>query len=389
MPTYAVTTIGRLLAAAACLFSLCAPGSQATAAAESRPVVPGLTAEDAGRFVSLALRCVHLEYPNKIAHVLNSDADARPPHELTPAFYGCYDWHSSVHGHWLLARAIRLFPKAPFVADARATLAQSLTTENIAAETHYLRADGRASFERPYGLAWLLQLAAELHEWKDPDAQRWAAALAPLEAEAAARIESWLPKLRYAIRIGEHSQTAFAFGLAWDWAAVTGDDPMRRLLVDKARQFYREDRRCPLAYEPSGEDFLSPCLAEADFMRRVLAPREFGQWLSSFLPGIPRVRGARPDVGGGWLAPGVVTDRADPKLAHIDGLNLSRAWMLEGIAGGLPHGDARIAALKTAAFAHRTAALPAATAEHYEGGHWLGTFALYLTSDSGRPGAYR
>jgi hypothetical protein len=389
MRTYAVTIIDRLLAAAACLFSLCAPGSQATAAAESRPVVPGLTAEDAGRFVSLALRCVHLEYPNKIAHVLNSDADARPPHELTPAFYGCYDWHSSVHGHWLLARAIRLFPKAPFVADARATLAQSLTTENIAAETHYLRADGRASFERPYGLAWLLQLAAELHAWKDPDAQRWAAALAPLEAEAAARIESWLPKLRYAIRIGEHSQTAFAFGLAWDWAAVAGDDLMRRLLADKARQFYREDRRCPLGYEPSGEDFLSPCLAEADFMRRALAPQEFAQWLSSFLPEIPRVRGARPNAGGGWLAPGIVTDRTDPKLAHIDGLNLSRAWMLDGIAGGLPHGDARIAALKTAAFAHRAAALPAVTAEHYEGGHWLGTFALYLTGNSGRPGAYR
>jgi hypothetical protein len=388
MRTYAVTTIGRLLAAA-CLFSMSAPGSQAAAAAVSGPVVSGLTAEDAGRFVALALRCVHLEYPNKIAHVLNSGADARPPHELTPAFYGCYDWHSSVHGHWLLARAIRLFPNAPFVADARVALAQSLTTENVAAETRYLRADGRASFERPYGLAWLLHLAAELRAWQDADAERWAAALAPLEAEAAARIESWLPKLLYAIRSGEHSQTAFAFGLAWDWAAVTADDPMRRLLADKAWQFYRQDRRCPLAYEPSGEDFLSPCLAEADFMRRVLAPREFGQWLSSFLPGIPRGRGARSDVGSGWLAPGIVTDRTDPKLAHIDGLNLSRAWMLEGIAAGLPHGDARIAVLKTAAFAHRAAALPAVASERYEGGHWLGTFALYLTSDSGRPGAYR
>jgi hypothetical protein len=164
---------------------------------------------------------------------------------------------------------------------------------------------------------------------------------------------------------------------------------MRRLLADKALRFYREDRRCPLDYEPSGEDFLSPCLAEADFMRRVLAPPEFGQWLSSFLPGIPRAGSARPKADAGWLAPGIVTDRADPKLAHIDGLNLSRAWMLEGIAGRLPHGDARIAALKAAASAHRAAALPAVTAEHYEGGHWLGTFAVYLTSHSGRPGAYR
>ena len=164
----------------------------------------------------------------------------------------------------------------------------------------------------------------------------------------------------------------------WDWAAVTHDEHMRALLSDAAQRFYLHDRACPLSYEPSGEDFLSPCLAEADFMRRILAPPAFARWLSGFLPQIPRSAGS-----GAWLAPGVVTDRADPKLAHIDGLNLSRAWMLEGIAHGLPAGDARSAALRAAARAHAEAALPAVTGEHYEGGHWLGTFAVYLTSHAG------
>jgi hypothetical protein len=327
----------------------------------------------AARFAALALACVHQEYPNKISHVLQADADAQPPHVLTPAFYGCYDWHSSVHGHWLLARLARRFPDAPFAAQARAALAQSLTPEHIAVEVAYVGGPQRASFERPYGLAWLLQLAAELRAWDDPQARQWSATLAPLEAVAAARLKAWLPKLHYPIRIGEHDQTAFAFGLAWDWAQATGDAQMTTLLTDAAQRFYRDDRACPLAYEPSGQDFLSPCLAEADFMRRVLAPREFAAWLSAFLPQIPR-------QGDAWLPPGVVTDRSDPKLAHLDGLNLSRAWMLEGIARGLPPRDKRIPALRAAAATHRAAALPAVTGEHYEGGHWLGTFAVYLTT---------
>lgn len=331
----------------------------------------------AGRFVNLALACVHQEYPNKISHTLASDADVRPPRELTPAFYGCYDWHSAVHGHWLLARSARLFPGAAFAAPARAALDRSLTDQNVATEVAYLRTAGRASFERPYGLAWLLQLSTELRNWNEPQAQRWAAALKPLETESAARIKQWLPKLRYPIRVGEHSQTAFAFGLIWDWTRVSGDAEMRELLGVKAREYYSADRNCPLAYEPSGEDFLSPCLAEADFMRRVLAPPEFASWLGKFLPGIPA--NARSQ----WLAPGIVTDRSDPKLAHIDGLNLSRAWMLEGIASGLPRSDPRIAALRASAQQHRDAALPAVSGEHYEGGHWLGTFALYLVSGAG------
>ena len=333
----------------------------------------------AGRFVNLALGCMHKEYPNKISHTLASDADVQPPRKLTPAFYGCYDWHSAVHGHWLLARAAAMFPGAEFTAQARAALAKSLTAENIAVEVAYLRTEGRASFERPYGLAWLLQLATELRSWNDPQARAWAETLQPLELEAAARIKSYLPKLRYPIRIGEHSQTAFAFGLIWDWATVTGDEEMRALLQSKARMFYLTDRSCPIAYEPSGEDFLSPCLAEADFMRRSLAPGEFASWLRTFLPGIPQ------NGTGNWLAPGIVTDRTDPKLAHIDGLNLSRAWMLEGIAAGLAKGDRRITALQACAALHRAAALPAVTGEHYEGGHWLGTFALYLVSAAALP----
>jgi len=337
-----------------------------------------LDSASAGRFAALALQCLHQEYPNKISHTMNGDADARAPRELTPAFYGCFDWHSAVHGHWLLARLVRLYPDAAFARTAREELARSFTPQNIAAEAAYLERADRASFERPYGLAWLLRLCAELREWNDPDAKQWAATLQPLEAAAVKRLKTWLPKLQYPIRIGEHSQTAFSFGLVWDWAEVAGDREMRALLESAARRFYSNDRSCPLAYEPSGEDFLSPCLAEADFMRRVLDRRAFTEWLGAFLPGIPS------DAGKTWLSPGIVTDRSDPKLAHIDGLNLSRAWMLEGIARGMSPSDRRVTPLLAAASRHRDAALPAVTGEHYEGGHWLGTFAVYLTSKAGQ-----
>jgi hypothetical protein len=349
-------------------------------ASPSTPPPPVVDAAAAGRFADLALACVHKEYPNKIAHVLNGDADVKPPRELTPAFYGCYDWHSAVHGHWLLARLARRFPEAPFAAAARAALDQSLTPENIAAELKYLQAPGRTTFERPYGLAWLLQLDAELREWDDPQAHRWSAALEPLAKAAAASIRTWAPKLANPIRIGEHNQTAFGFGLILDWARTAGDHETATLLTGRIRDLYLKDKNCPMAYEPSGEDFLSPCLAEADLLRRVLPPDAFATWLTAFLPAIPK------DGSGGWLAPGIVTDRADPKLAHLDGLNLSRAWMLEGIAAGLPANDRRGTALRAAAAAHRAASLPAVTGEHYEGGHWLGSFAVYLTTGRGLPG---
>ena len=329
------------------------------------------------RFAALALECVHKEYPNKISHVLAGDADAQPPRLLTPAFYGCYDWHSSVHGHWLLARLARLYPDAPFAQLARAALARSLTPANITAEVQYLRGPGRTSFERPYGLAWLLQLATELHEWGIPEARGWSAAMEPLEREAAARLTAWLPKLTRPIRVGEHSQTAFGFGLALDWARARGDRAFEALLVTRAREFYERDRACPIAYEPSGEDFLSPCLAEADLMRRILDPAAFAAWLGVFLPEVTR------DTPVTWLEPGIVTDPSDPKLAHLDGLNLSRAWMLDGIVQGLPAGDPRRAVLAGTARVHRETGLRSVTGEHYEGGHWLGTFAVYLVTGRG------
>jgi hypothetical protein len=333
----------------------------------------------AARFARLALDCVEREYPNKIAHVLGSDADARPPRQLTPAFFGCYDWHSSVHGHWLLVRLARTFPEAPFAAPARAAVGRNITPAAIAAEISYIDGPGRVSFERPYGLAWLLMLAAELREWDDDEARRRSAALAPLERAARDRIAAWLPKLSRPIRVGEHDQTAFAFGLVLDWATIAGDRDMEALVAARAREYYGTDRDCPLAYEPSGQDFLSPCLGEADLMRRLMPPDAYASWLRAFLPGIPG------DGRGTWIEPATVTDPTDPKLAHLDGLNLSRAWMLEGIAAGLPRGDRRRPAIEAAARRHRQRGLAAVTGEHYEGGHWLGSFAIYLSTGRGLP----
>jgi hypothetical protein len=369
------------------VFVLLSGAAQSPPAQSSRAQSSSATGELwLGRSAELALACVHKEYPNKIAHVLNDGADVKAPHELTPAFFGCYDWHSSVHGHWLLARVARVHADAPFAGRARAALDKSITVENIAGEVRYLKGAGRVSFERPYGLAWLLQLHAELREWAaerpaDKDVHRWAETLAPLTEVAVGRIADWLPKLTAPIRIGEHSQTAFSFGLMLDWARATGEKKLEPLLVSRARDFYAGDRACPMAYEPSGEDFLSPCLAEADLMRRVLPQAEFVRWLSEFLPSIPAGGGGQS----GWLAPGVVTDPSDPKLGHLYGLNLSRAWMLQGIARNLPSSDPRVAALMAAARIHNTAGMAGVTGEHYEGGHWLGTFAVYLETNRGLP----
>jgi hypothetical protein len=347
-----------------------------TAMPAPEPRAAALDEQTAGRFAALALSCIQKEYPNKIAHVLDSPDDVKAPGALTPAFYGCYDWHSSVHGHWLLARLVRIFPKAPFAAEAMAALKSNLTSARIAGEVAYFNGPGRESFERPYGLAWLLQLVAELRETGTPEAAAMAEALKPLEAVVVARIMAWLPKLAYPIREGEHPQTAFAFGLVLDYAR--GADPaLEAMVVGKVREFHLNDRDCPIGYEPSGQDFLSPCIAEADLMRRVLPPTEFAAWLTAFLPRLPT------DGTAGWLPVAVVTDRADGKLAHLDGLNLSRAWMLEGIASGLPLDDPRRPALVASARAHAASGLAAVTGEHYAGGHWLGSFATYLTTRRG------
>ncbi len=334
-------------------------------------------AADAQRFAQLALDCVHREYPNKIGHVLSSDADVKPPRELTPVFCGCFDWHSAVHGHWLLLRLCRKFPEADFVPAARAALDLSFQKDKVAAELAYLQGKGRQPFERPYGLAWLLQLAAELHEWQDPQAQQWTKVLRPLTDEAAQRFKTWLPKLSHPIRTGEHSQSAFAMGLVLDWARATGDKEMAALVSQRARKFYLQDENWNLGFEPGGQDFLSPSLAEADLMRRILDKAAFAQWLQRFLPQLEKLDSNK------CLVPAVVTDKTDGKLAHLDGLNLSRAWMLQGMAQGLPAADPRVPLLMAAAKTHEDAGLAAVTGEHYEGGHWLGSFAVYLVTQRG------
>jgi hypothetical protein len=351
------------------------------AMAENAP--PKFDAVTAERFAKLALACVGKEYPNKISHVLNSDADVAPPHKLTPAFCGCYDWHSSVHGHWLLVRLVRAFPDASFAGAAREALKKSLTADNLKQEAAYIRGTGRASCERPYGLVWLLQLCAELREWDDPQAKEMLANLRPLEDAAVERLKTWLPKLSHPVRIGEHDQTAFGLGLILDYARGKGDEALAKLAADSARKFFLADKNCPLAYEPSGEDFLSPSLGEADVMRRVLSPNEFAKWLSEFMPQIPQTPRQSEAATADWLPVAVSPDPSDPKLAHLDGLNLSRAWMLEGIMSILPADDPRLPALRAAAEAHRRAGLAAVTGEHYEGGHWLGSFAVYLTTQRG------
>ncbi|MHC5114580.1 MAG: DUF2891 domain-containing protein [Planctomycetota bacterium] len=325
----------------------------------------------ARRCVALALDGLPRAYPNKIAHVLHGPDDVRAPRALTPIFYGCFDWHSSVHAHWTLARCCRLFPREAFVPAARAWLDGAFTDDLVAGEVAYLGAPGRAPFERPYGLAWLLQLAAELHAADDDALRAHAATLAPLETLAAERLLDWLPRLTHPVRTGEHSQTAFAMGLALDWAEARGREDARRALADRARHFHAADTGWNLAFEPGGQDFLSPGLAVADLMRRVLDPPAFARWLDGFLPDAADLR------------PVSVADRGDGKLAHLDGLNLSRAWMMEGIAEGLPPSDDRRPALASAAGVHRDAGLAALNTERFETTHWLGTFAVYLVTRRG------
>lgn len=341
------------------------------------------------QYAELALLCVEREYPNKIAHVLSSDADIGSPSKLTPVFFGCFDWHSAVHGHWLLVRLLRTTTPRPWHNKARQILRRHVTKERVLQEAAYLRGPSRSSFERPYGLGWLLQLAAELAEWQrdgDDDAQRLLQALQPLVGVAIERLTGWLPKLGQPVRSGEHSQTAFAMGLALDYArpplpvriplAAPKPDPgmeaLATLIQQRALAFYHKDRQCPLSYEPSGEDFLSPCLAEADLMRRVLPAAEFTRWLTTFLP-ISTLH---------TLTPANPSDRTDGKLVHLDGLNLSRAWMLEGIAGALLDGPLRTE-IQRLAVSHREAGLAALTNQSYEGGHWLGSFAAYLVTRRG------
>lgn len=334
-------------------------------------------------YARIALDCINRQFPNKISHVLSSADDVQQPVQLTPVFYGCFDWHSAVHGHWLLTRLWGNGSIPEMEDEIAAALSVNFTAEKVAGEVAYFNGEGRASFERPYGLAWFLQLTAELREItagegaKAEQAQIWLDRLTPLESVIADRIKTWTPKLAYPIRLGTHNQSAFAFGLILDWAKTSGDSQMASLITEKTLTFHREDRNCPLAYEPSGEDFLSPCLMEADLMRRILSDEEFADWLTAFLPDIP------VDGSGDWLAVGIVNDPTDGKLVHLDGVNLSRAWALEGIATALPEGDERKLALLAAAKLHGDAGEQSVRTLHYSGSHWLASFATYWRTERG------
>ncbi|MEO0575007.1 MAG: DUF2891 domain-containing protein [Pseudomonadota bacterium] len=350
-----------------------------SAVARDSNVLPDvIDAALAARFAALALTCVHQEFPNKISRTTDSAEEIGRPKELFPVFYGCFDWHSAVHGHWLLVRLLRVGPEnAPWRDAAVDKLNQSFTADNVAGEIANFARPANGSWERPYGLAWYLQLMSELREWDDPKAKAWLDVLQPFESDIAESLKAWLPKLAYPIRLGTHNQSAFAFGLMLDWSRVANDSDMEALIVERALAFHQSDINCPLAYEPSGEDFLSPCLMEADLMRRILSESQFSAWLETFMPGIP------VDGSGDWLAPGIVTDASDGKLVHLDGVNSSRAWNLYNIARALPDGDARQGALIAAANIHADTGVAAVSDEHYSGSHWLASFATYLMTDRG------
>lgn len=323
-------------------------------------------------FVPKTIAILHKEYPNILLHHLADETDVRSPQALHPAFYGCYDWHSSVHSHWQIVRALRLFPNASFVADGRAAVNRSLTAENIAAEMAYV--SNRRSFEMPYGMAWLLQLAAELHEWDSPDARRWRQALLPLECHASDSLTGYFNRLPFPIRSGLHNQTAFAMSMALDWADSTGANEVTGSIKQRARTFFENDRNAPLAYEPSGVDFLSPALAEADLMRRILPAAEFAAWLNGFFGDV--------DLSS-HLVPATVLDAADGQLAHFAGLNMSRAWMLQSISSVLPDGDARVEAFQALAQELLNLGLHSALDDDYMIAHWAPSFVLYLLTGRG------
>ena len=344
----------------------------ATADARHRAAAPVLA-----RFAERALEGIVREHPYHLVHVVREPADLRAPRELTPIFFGCFDWHSAVHGHWCLARVLRFEPDEELAARIVAALDRSFTVTRVAGEAAYLGAPGREGFERPYGLAWLLQLVAELRQSPSPRAFAWHQALQPLESIACRRFAEWLPKLAWPIRSGEHAQTAFGLGLALDWARVAGDCELERLIKARARMWHAGEGAAPVAREPSAHDFLSPVLGEADLMRRVLPSTEFVAWWQRFAPA------AESELMQRWLTPVESPDRADGKLSHLDGLNLSRAWMLDGVASALPEGLAR-RELEGAAERHGQAGLNAALAsDHYAGTHWLGSFATYWLTRRG------
>ena len=321
----------------------------------------------ASHFARIALDCIHREYPNKLNQTLPNAEFLKEPSELHPAFYGCFDWHSSVHGHWMLVKLLTLFPEMPERDEIVAGLTRSLTAENILGEVAYFEHES-GSWERTYGWAWLLQLAAELDEWDDPPGPELAANLAPLTALIRGKYIEFLPRQYYPVRTGVHPNTAFGIAFALDYARSAGDEELAGVLTEAAMRYYANDTACPLSWEPSGEDFLSPCLEEAALMARVLPGGEFATWLGDFLPDLSAA---------GALAPATVSDRTDGKIVHLDGLNLSRAWDLYIIANHLDPDSPAAGAYRKLAAEHLAASVPHVASEHYEGSHWLASFAVY------------
>jgi hypothetical protein len=325
-----------------------------------------LSPDLAARFAAIALGHVRREYPNRLDQTLAGPEDLRPPSELHPVFFGSYDWHSCVHSYWMLARLLRRFPDAPASPAIRALFDEQLAPAKVEAERAYLSAPAAKGFKRPYGWAWLLKLAAELHRLEEG---RWAAALEPLAAAFAERFRAFLPVATYPVRVGTHFNTAFGLRMAADWAEATADAALLALLRGTAERWYGDDADCTAWGEPSGDDFLSSALVEAECMRRLLPPERFGPWFGRFLP---RIGEGEPAT---LFRPAVVTDRSDGKIAHLDGLNLSRAWCWRSLATAMPESDGRRARAEETARDHISASLPH-IAEDYMGEHWLATFAV-------------
>ncbi|MCA9064820.1 MAG: DUF2891 domain-containing protein [Planctomycetaceae bacterium] len=340
---------------------------------------PALTDEQIHVFAELALKGLDQEFPNKPSNVMASAADVLSPRQMHPVFFGSFDWHSSVHGHWLLVRLLRLYPAHSDAGRIRAVLDQRLNAADLEVEAEYFRQPFNRSFERMYGWAWLLQLVAELHEWSDVDAERWRQNLRPLETEIVRLAKDYLPRLDFPIRTGVHPDTGFAFSLCVDYARTVGDQEFLDLLLLKSSAFYQANRDYPAHYEPSGNDFFSSGFNEADLMRRVLTAKAFSEWLDRFLPGL------RDNTLGPMMVPVAVSDVTDGHLVHLAGLDLSRAWTMAGIASVLPDEDPRRELLLQSAEQHAAAGLRYVSSGDYAGEHWLATFAVYHLTGRGVP----
>jgi len=317
------------------------------------------------QLIQLPLHCVHTEFPNKLSQVLENKEDLKTPKELHPAFYGCFDWHSSVHGHWSLVKLLKDHPKLSNFNQVMQVLKKDLSKENILQEVTYFDRRYNKNYERTYGWSWLLKLALELHTWSNKDAKQLEKNLQPLTDLITKKYIDFLPKLRYPIRVGTHTNTAFGLAFAYDFAKETNQQELLNVITSRAKFYYLEDKNCPMTWEPSGTDFLSPCLEEASLMKRILNKEEYLKWLHQFLPDL-----FKKDYD---LQVGIVTDRTDGHLVHLDGLNFSRAWCLYEISKDIP----QLTHLKKIAKKHINYSLPNLVGDSYEGGHWLASFAIY------------